>query len=117
MEKRYYCIFVDQYSMYILLYKIKNKNKGQQIFHHFHCVLGKHFDTKILTLYTDGGDEYQMFDSYFCSNGIEHLVSSPYILQRFSVVERRHHHLVMTTNTLLHQAALPSNFLLFSCYH
>ena len=74
-------------------------------------------EPQILTLYTDGRSEYQILDPYLHINGIQHLVSPPYTPQMVAMAEWRHHHLVETAKTLLHQAALPSAYWSFSCHH
>lgn len=77
----------------------------------------KHFDSKILSLYTDGGGEYKSLDSYLSLHGIQHLSTPPYTPQRVALAERRHRHIVETARTLLHEASLPPQFWSFACHH
>ena len=114
-KKLYYVIFVDQYTKYIWLYTLKNKNKVHEIFKNFQPLIERHFQTKIHSFYTDGGGEFEGLKSYLSSQGIEHLVSPPYIPQRVAIAERRHSHIIETTKTLLHQASLPSKFWILAC--
>lgn len=81
--------------------KIKKK-KSWTFFKTLHPLLKKRFQTKILSLYTDGGGEFQSLSSYLKTRGIEHLVSPPYTPQRVALVERRHRHVIETARTLLH---------------
>ena len=60
----------------------------------------KHFDSKILSLYTDGGCEYKSLDSYLSLHGVQHLSTPPYTPQRVALAERRLRHIVKTTRTL-----------------
>ena len=73
-------------------------------------MMEKHFASKILSLYTDGGGEYKSLDSYLSLQDIQHLSTPPYTPQRVALAERRHRHIVETTRTLLHEASLPPQF-------
>ena len=95
--------------------KIKKRSFGH-FFKLCICCLKKRFQTKILSLYTNGGGEFQSLSSYLKTHGIEHLVSPPYTPQRVALVERRHRHVIETAKTLLHQASLPSLFWSFACH-
>lgn len=114
-RKRYYVLFVDQFSKYMWLFTLKSKNETVEVFQNLHPLLERRFNTKIQSFYTDGGGEFQSLQSYLKTHGIEHLVSSPYTPQRVALVERRHRHVIETARTLLHQASLPSYFWSFAC--
>ena len=77
----------------------------------------KHFASKILSLYTDGGGEYKSLDSYLSLQDIQHLSTPPYTPQRVALAERRHRHIVETARTPLHEASLPPQFWSFACHH
>ena len=68
----------------------------------------KHFDTKILSSYTDGGGEYKSLDSYLSLHDIQHLSTPPYTPQQVALAKWRHRHIVEIARTLLHEASLPS---------
>ena len=57
------------------------------------------FSSTIKTLRLDGGGEYtsKSFESFLCSNGINHQISCPYTPQQNGLVERKHRHLIETT--------------------
>lgn len=76
-----------------------------------------HFNTKVLSIYTDRGDEYKSLDPYLRSQGIEHLLTPPYTPQRIALAERRHRHIIETARTLLHEALLPSSVSSFAYQH
>ncbi|PHT82927.1 hypothetical protein T459_11370 [Capsicum annuum] len=80
-------------------------------------MMEKHFDTKILSLYTDGGGEYKSLDPYLSLHRIENLSTPPYTPQRVALAERRHRRIVETARTLLHEASLPPQFWSFACNH
>lgn len=53
-KKRYYVLFVDQFSRYMWLFTLKAKTEVLKIFKTLHPMLERHFQTKILSLYTNG---------------------------------------------------------------
>lgn len=88
-KKLYYVIFVDQFTKYIWLYTLKNKSEVKTIFSKFKPLVENYFHTKILSIYTDGGGEFEGLKSFLHTNGIEHLVSPPYTPQRVAMAERK----------------------------
>lgn len=76
-NKRYYALFVDQFSKYMWLFTIKSKKEVLDVFKALHPLLERRFQTKILSLCTDGGGEFQGISSYLQTHGIEHLVTPP----------------------------------------
>lgn len=79
IDKRlYYCIFVDQFTKYTWLYTLRHKSEVPDLFKNFQALVERRFNTKVLSLYTDGGGEYKSLDPYLRSQGIEHLLSPPY---------------------------------------
>ena len=59
---------------------------------------------------TDGGGEYQALQHLLANLGIEHLTSPPCTPEHVGSVECKHHHIVETSLTFLHNAALPLRF-------
>lgn len=116
-KKLYYVIFVDHYTKYMWLYTVKHKNEVLSLFQQYQMLVEKHFQTKILSFYTDGGGEFQGMGSYLASQGIEHLMSPPYTPQRVALAERHHRQIIETAKTLLYEASLPSEFWSFACSH
>lgn len=90
--------------------------KSPPFFHNFRLV-ERHFQNKVLSLYTDGGGEFEGLKSYLNSQGIEHLKSPPYTPQRVAFAERKNRRIIETARTLLHQASLPSAFWSFACHY
>lgn len=97
------------------LFTLKAKTEVLKILQTLHPLLERHFNTKILSLYIDGGGEFQNLDSYLKTHGIEHLVSPPYT-PRVDLVERCHRHVIEMVRTLLHQAYLPLIFWSYACH-
>lgn len=96
------------------LYTLNSKQEVLEIFKTLHPLLERR-QTKISSIYIDGGGEFQSLSSYLKSQGIEHLVFPPYTPQQVALVECRHSHVIETAKTLLHQASLPPNFWSFAC--
>jgi hypothetical protein len=110
-------MFVDHYSKFMWLFTLTYKTDLPEIFKTLHLLLERKLNTKFLSLYTDGGGEFQSLQPYLKHHGIEHLVSPPYTPQRVAAVERRHRHVIDTAKTLLHQASIPPQFWSFACQH
>ncbi|KAJ0039048.1 hypothetical protein Pint_22927 [Pistacia integerrima] len=109
-QSRYYVIFVDHYTKYTWLYLLKLKSEVPLIFTRFKNLVENYFQTKILTLYTDGGTEYNGVHTTALNLGIQHMTSPPYTPEIVGTAKRRHRHIVETGLTLLHQASIPLSF-------
>lgn len=59
-KKRYYVLFVDQFSEYMWFFTLKSKNKTLEVFQNFHPFLEHRFNTKIQYFYTDGGGNFKV---------------------------------------------------------
>ena len=68
------------------------------------------FNSKIKTLQSDWGGEFQGLTSFLKENGIAHRVSCPYTPQQNGLAERKHRHIIETGLTLLAQSFLPHKF-------
>lgn len=108
-KHRYYVIFVDQFSKYTWLYPIKNKSDVLQAFSTFKSTVENFFQTTIKSVYSDDGGEFLTVKQFLNYHGIQHFLSPPYIPQRVAQAERKHHYIIETAQTLLHQASLPYN--------
>jgi len=56
-KKRYYVLLVDQFPIY-MWFILKAKTKVLEMFQTLHRMLERHFNTKFLSFYTDGGGEF-----------------------------------------------------------
>jgi hypothetical protein len=76
--------------------------------------------TKIISVQSDWGGEYQNLNSFFQKLGISHRVSCPYTHQQNGAAERKHCHIVETGLTLLAHASIPflywSDAFTISCF-
>ena len=103
----YYVIFVDDYSKYIWLFPMKNKSDVFSIFYDFHIKAERQFSTKLQSLQSDWGGEYQALTAYLKNHGIIHTISCPYILEQNGTSERKQRHLIEFALSLLQTASLP----------
>ena len=74
----YYVVFVDYYTKYSWLYLLKHKYEVTLIFENFRNVVQNFFNTKIKTVYSDEGGEYQGLVSTLNKHSIQHLKSPPH---------------------------------------
>lgn len=107
---RYYVIFVDHYTRYVWLYPLRLKSDVFSIFRQFKALVENHFNTKIVTVYSDGGGEYTALKDFLSTLGIQHLKTPPHTPQHNGMAERRHKHIVDTGLTLLYQAKVPHKY-------
>jgi len=106
----YYIIFVDHFNKYILFYPMVKKSDVSIIFPHFKKFIETRLQTKIKSLYYDNGGEFITLRSIFLTSGISHYTITPYTPQQNGVTERRYHHLVEISLTLLHDAKLDHSY-------
>jgi len=109
-QNKYFVISVDHFTKYIWLYPIKYKFDVYTIFPTFKNLVENYFKTKIISIYSDSGGEFQKLKPLFANFGISHLMTPPYTPQHNGTAERRHRHIIETGLTLLHQSGLPLKF-------
>lgn len=114
-NKAYNCLFVDHHTRFMWLFPITNKSDVKLILQSLHPLLERQLNRRLLTIYTDGGGEYQALRPYLQLHGIQHFISPPYTPQRVAIAERRHRHIIETAKTLLHTASLPPHFWSYAC--
>jgi histone deacetylase 1/2 len=88
-------------------YPMETKSGVAKIFPQFKNLVENRFQSKIQTIYSDNGGEYMSLKPFLSLHGIGHFTTAPHTPQQNGVSERRHHHLVETGLTLLHDANLP----------
>lgn len=106
----YYVIFVDHFTKYTWLYPISLKSDTMHTFTTFKSLVENYFNTKLATLYSDMGGEYQKLQKFLQSHGAQHLTTPPNTPQHNGSAECRHRHIVETGLTLLHQASIPLTY-------
>jgi transposase InsO family protein len=111
-DYRYFVIFIDDFSRTTWLYLMKNKSEVFSHFQKFSNFIETQFNKKIKILRTDNGTEFinQNFSNYLKQKGIFHQTSCVYTPQQNRVSERKNHHILEVTRTLLFQNNVPKVF-------
>jgi histone deacetylase 1/2 len=107
---RYYVSFLDDFSKFTWVYLLKHKSDVEHVFYQFQKRVELSLGTKILSVQSDWGGEYQKLHQYFNSTGISHRISCPHTHQQNGAIERKHRHLVETALALLAQSSAPLRF-------
>lgn len=90
---------------------MKDRTVAQHIFRLFQAHVERLLNTKIKSVQSDWGGEYQkLHTQFFTSLGISHRVSCPHTHQQNGSAERKHRHLVETGLALLAHASMPLRF-------
>ena len=66
---KYYVIFVDHFTKYVWLYPLCLKSNVSDVFLKFKASVETFFKTPIISIYSDGGGEYQKLKSYLLPMG------------------------------------------------
>ena len=106
----YYVTFIDHYSKYVWLYPMKQKSDTHDLFIHFQKLVENYFHTRIVSVFTDNGGEYQKLKNHFLSCGISHYTTPPHTPEHNGTAERRHRSIVETGLAMLQFSSLPSNY-------
>ncbi|PKU86422.1 Retrovirus-related Pol polyprotein from transposon TNT 1-94 [Dendrobium catenatum] len=109
---RFYVIFVYDFTRFMWLYLLQTKAEVFTKFQQFCALVNTKFNSKIQTLRTDGGGEYNssVFRDFLLQQGITHQMSCPHTPEQNGTAERKHRHLIELTRTLLHAASMPNSF-------
>lgn len=107
---KYYLIFVDHYTRYVLFYTLKTKSQFKETFILFKALVENKFKEKIGTLYSDNEGEYIALRSFLAEAGISHMTTPPHTPEHNGVSERKHRHLVETGFTLLTHAGMSTRY-------
>ena len=119
---RYFVTFIDDYSRCTWLFLMKNRSELFSIFQQFYQEVKTQFGVPIRTFRSDNAREYlsHSFQSFMASHGILHQTSCAHTSQQNGVAERKNHHLIETTRTLLIHGHVPDRFwgdaVLTACY-
>jgi histone deacetylase 1/2 len=89
---------------------LRKKSDAYNAFVNFQKLVECQHDTKILTVQSDWGGEYEKLNSLFQSQGISHHVSYPHAHQQNGSAERKHRHIVEVGLAVLSHAHMPLKF-------
>jgi transposase InsO family protein len=109
--KKYYVIFVDDYSRFTKLYLLRSKDEALKMFIKYKIEVENQKNIRIKRLRTDRGGEYESnpFKEFCEQNGIIHEVTPPYSLESNGVAERENRTLKEMMNAILVSSGLPTN--------
>ena len=110
LGNRYYVSFIDDYTKYTWLYPLKLKSDVLQVFIHFQKRIEINLNHKIVISQSDWGGEFQALTKHLKEQGISRRISCPHTPAQNGTVERKHHHIIETALSLLHQSSLPHHF-------
>jgi histone deacetylase 1/2 len=117
---KYYVSFLDDFSKFSWVYLLKHKSDVENVFYQFQKQVELLLGTKIRSVQSDWGGEYQKLHTYFSQTGITHRISCPHTHQQNGAIERKQRHLVETALALLAQSSAPLRFwddaVLTACY-
>ena len=109
---RYFVIFVDDFTCFTWFFPLTHKSQVLSSFIHFKNIMENLLNAKVKILRTDCGSEYTKHEfTNFCSqSGIFHQFTCPHTFQQNGVVDRKHHHIVDISLTLISHSSLPLSY-------
>lgn len=105
----YYITFVDAFSKYTWIYRLKSKSETFSVFQQFKAMVELQFNAKIKSLQTDWGGEFRSLTPFLAKLDINHKVD-PHTHHQNRLVERKHGLIVESGLTLMKHASLPLKF-------
>ena len=108
----YFVTFIDDFSRYVFLYFIKEKNEVFEKFKEFEALATNQAGHPIGTLRSDGGGEYvgRAFEQYLASKGIQHQLTIRYTPEQNGVAERYNRTICESARAMIAQSELPKRF-------
>ncbi|KAD5317800.1 hypothetical protein E3N88_17746 [Mikania micrantha] len=110
--KKYIFLLVDDYTRYMWIYLLSSKDQAFGIFREFKKLVENEVGTKLKTLRTDRGGEFNSseFNSFCKEHGIARQLTTPYTPQQNGVVESRNRTMLSTTRSTMKAMSMPQNF-------
>jgi len=87
--KNYFVTFIDDFSRYIRVYLIKQKDEAFDMFLTYKAEVENQLNKKIKRIIADRGGEYVLFNDYCVKECIIHEVTPPCSPESNAVVERK----------------------------
>ena len=107
--KKFYVTFIDDYSMFTIVYLLRNKDETFDMFLNYKDEVENQLDRKIKRIRSDRGGKYIPLNDYFEKEGIIHEVTSPYSPESNGVAKRKNRTLKEMMISLLVSASTPDN--------
>src|SRR3954466_13988762 len=110
--KRYGLVIVDDYSRWIWVKFLKDKDESHTVFFDFCTQIQSEKEFKIIKVRSDHGDEFEnrFFEIYFKENGTSHDFSFPRTPQQNGVVERKNRTLQEMARTMINETNMAKHF-------
>jgi transposase InsO family protein len=111
-DKKYCLVIIDDYSRYTWIYFFEFKSETQQTVKDFATKVEHQFNTTILTIRSDNGNEFKNYslNEFFSDAGIKHQYSAAYTPQQNGVAERKNRTIMDAARTMLVEFKSPCNF-------
>ena len=111
-NKRYFLLFVDDYTRMIWIYFLDKKSEAFTKFLHFKALVENQSGCKLKTLRTDRGGEfiYKPFLNYCKEQGINRQLTIRHTPQQNGVAERKNRTIVEMARSMLKGKELPNSF-------
>lgn len=111
-SKKYFLLFVDDYSRMAYVYFLKTKDEVFSYFRSFKTLVENQTGRKLKVLRTDNGTEFcsKEFEKYLQDAGIIHQKTCPYSPEQNGLCERLNRTVVEKARCLLFDAGLPKRF-------
>ena len=110
--KRYFVLFIDDFSRYTQVYFLSKKSEVLSVFKHYKSFVEKHTGKSILRFRSDNGGEYSSneFVEFLRKNGIKRETSVARRPQQNGVSERMNRTVIEMARTMRISAKLPLKF-------
>nr|CAD1820646.1 unnamed protein product [Ananas comosus var. bracteatus] len=111
-QKRYFLLFVDDYTRMMWIYFLEQKSEAFSIFIQFKAYVEKQSGHQIKILRTDRGGEFtsHSFNNYCKENGIKRQLTVRHTPQQNGVAERKNRTIVEMARSMMKGKGLPNQF-------
>ncbi|KAI5323652.1 hypothetical protein L3X38_032724 [Prunus dulcis] len=111
-NKRYFILFVDDFSRMMWVYFLEQKSEAFSVFKQFKAFGENESGHNLKVLRTDRGGEFTSneFSEYCKSNGIKRELTARYTPQQNGVAERRNRTIVEMARSMVKAKSLPNTF-------
>jgi len=113
---KYFLTLIDDFTRHTWIFLVKLKSKARTLMHNFVTFIKSQFGITIKCIRSDNVTEFND-PILFSTHGIVHQTSCIETPQQKSIAERKHHHILNVTSSLLFQANLPKDFWFYVVAH